>query len=114
MAAQPTPAEAKLWEILEPMGFGRQVVITVCAKNGGRFSYILDFAWPVIVDVPKLCVEVDGGVHNRQKGRDRRRDTRLRGEGITTIRLKNKDVLAHPAECGLVVKVLMDSLRDEA
>lgn len=100
MKAAPTPAETAMWEILEPLGFARQVTITGTTKNGGLWSYILDFAQYEMVSgervLGKLAVEVDGGIHKRQRGRDRRRDTRLRGEGIRTIRVKNKDVLKWP------------------
>jgi very-short-patch-repair endonuclease len=92
MAANPTPAEEAMWKILEPLKFKRQVALDGYTKNGLNWLYILDFYHPVL----KLCVEVDGGIHKRQRGRDRRRDRRLAGEGIKTIRIKNADVLKWP------------------
>ena len=94
MAANPTDAEARLWEILEPLGFRCQEPYEGVTKNLGHWSYILDFFhWG-----HNLCVEVDGSCHRKRKGRDRRRDTRLRGEGITTLRLSNNQVLKKPRE----------------
>ena len=39
---------------------------------------------------------LDGGVHKKKRGRDRRRDTRLATEGIVTVRVSNNEVLKHP------------------
>lgn len=93
MIAEPTDAEALLWTRLEPLGFSRQVPISGHTKNSGEWSYILDFLRSSRKTPGWLCVEVDGGVHSKQKGRDRRRDTRLATMGIRTIRFTNKDVL---------------------
>jgi very-short-patch-repair endonuclease len=91
MTANPTTAEARLWEVLEPLGFERQVPYCGSTKNGGEWSYILDFFhwdhW--------LCIEVDGSIHDKQRGRDRRRDSRLAQEEIKTVRIANYDVLHH-------------------
>jgi very-short-patch-repair endonuclease len=90
MVAAPTGAEERLWTVLEPLGFERQVHVVCWTKNGGRSDYILDFGWP---DPPRLCVEVDGSSHRNKKGRDRRRDNRLRIHGIRTLRFSNNQVL---------------------
>lgn len=91
MMANPTQAESKMWGILEPLGFSRQVVVQGVTKNKLLWTYIVDFYHD------KLClaVECDGGVHKRQKGRDRRRDQRLRGEGIVTLRFANAEIMKH-------------------
>lgn len=94
MAAQPTSAEALLWTRLEPLGFERQVPIAGETKNGGCWNYICDFLCHYRVQ-GWLCVEVDGGVHNRTRGHDRRRDTRLATRNIRTFRVKNRDVLTN-------------------
>ena len=93
MVAEPTEAEALLWTRLEPLGFARQVPMSGFTKNQGEWSYILDFLSRRHGVSGWLCVEVDGGVHSKQKGRDRRRDTRLATIGIKTIRFTNKEVL---------------------
>lgn len=43
MEANPTTAEQRMWEILEPLGFMRQAVIAGNTKNGGLWQYVLDF-----------------------------------------------------------------------
>ncbi len=106
MFSNPTEAESALWAILKPLGFWAQWPIYGTTKNGGKWQYVLDFYH---IDF-KLCVEVDGGVHARTKGRDRRRDTRLTGEGIRTMRFKNKMVLDHPSIVAFKVKFEMDCL----
>lgn len=92
MRENPTLAEAAMWKILEPLGFKRQWEFMTKTKNGLYSLYVLDFFLPEL----KLCVEVDGGVHKRTKGRDRRRDTRLAGEGIRTLRFSNQHVMVDP------------------
>ena len=89
MAANPTKAEDALYDILIPLGFIPQWSVGGSTKNGGAWIYILDFYHAKL----KLCVEVDGGVHARTKGRDRRRDMRLKAEGIVTLRFSNNQVL---------------------
>jgi very-short-patch-repair endonuclease len=90
MRRYPTEAEAALWERLRLIEFWKQQIdIYGQTKNGHEWAYILDFYDPV----NKLCVEVDGLVHKRQRGRDRRRDTRLATIGIRTIRFTNREVL---------------------
>lgn len=91
----PTSAEALLRDELYKLPFWlRQVPITGKTKNGGRWSYVLDFAWfPEGPLIPRLCIEVDGSAHRRTRGRDRRRDTRLATIGIRTIRVSNHEVL---------------------
>jgi very-short-patch-repair endonuclease len=108
MEANPTLAEEAMWKILEPLGFARQYVFTGVTKNGLEWSYILDFAIPLNPDV-MLCVEIDGGIHKRQRGRDRRRDTRLAGEGIKTIRFTNREVLKDPSGIGFKIKFEMEN-----
>lgn len=83
MRCWPTKSERVLARFLEPMGFKAQVVLD------GR---ILDFCH----EVAKLIIEVDGGVHRRQKGRDRRRDRDFTYLGYATLRVRNADVLKYP------------------
>ena len=98
-----------MWEILEPLGFWRQVPIAGMTKNGGTWDYIADFycapSWS-----SKIIVEVDGSSHRRKKGHDRRRDTRLATEGIVTIRFTNRQVLNNGDEVRLRVASVMDRL----
>lgn len=84
-----TPAQRKLWEALEPLGFWLEQPAIATTKNGGAYPHRFDF-WH---EAAKLAVEVDGGYHKRTKGRDRRRDQRFRTAGIVTIRVLNREVL---------------------
>jgi very-short-patch-repair endonuclease len=99
----PTVAEAKLWPLLEPLGFHRQVIACGKTKNGKEWSYILDF----FNSDHMLVVEVDGGYHKKQKGRDRRRDRRLAGEGFKTLRIPNEFVLSCPKCAVTEIQALM-------
>lgn len=83
MKKNPTPAERSLWWQLRNhrlgVEFSRQM----------RFSgYILDFA----CQRHKLCVEVDGGVHDTRKEYDDNRDFVLFRHGWRTLRFKNAEV----------------------
>ena len=92
MRRWPTPAERKLWEMLAPLGFVRQAPV-IASRKGATFPYILDFYHPGA----RLCVEADGGVHERMRGRDRRRDSRLALMDIRTLRFSNGRILEEPA-----------------
>lgn len=72
-------------------------------------NYILDFfCWEL-----KLCIELDGGVHNQDlvATRDARRDGELAKRGIRVVRIENRFVFEQPKATwnfilGEVVKVL--------
>jgi very-short-patch-repair endonuclease len=107
MIDNPTEAEEKLWTLLEPMGFRRQVVIMGFTKNGGKWFYILDFAKLDTLDghiCGGLCIEADGSSHRKRKGRDRRRDSRIAGIGIKTIRFANREILRDPSGIGFKIQ----------
>ncbi len=99
MRIWPTRAEAKLRIDLEPLGFLFQASVNVMA--GRCRGYIMDFFHPDA----KLCVEVDGGVHLKRKGYDRRRDNRLRMAGIKTLRCTNAEVLDKRRYPGVLGKI---------
>ncbi|HEX8693060.1 MAG TPA: DUF559 domain-containing protein [Longimicrobium sp.] len=50
--------------------------------------FILDF----YCHAAKLCVEVDGGIHDLQPERDAERDACLAAAGIKTLRFRNEEV----------------------
>ena len=87
MRQNPTPAEARMWEILKYQVmpkfpghiFRRQYV---------QYGYILDFYCPTL----QLAIEVDGGIHNDRKDYDRRRDSHLYSYGIDVYRFQNSVV----------------------
>jgi very-short-patch-repair endonuclease len=80
-----TPAEEMLWTALRRpqirgVPFRRQHPV-------GRF--ILDFYCPG----KKLCVELDGAIHDEQKERDEERTVALARLNIRVIRFRNEEVL---------------------
>jgi very-short-patch-repair endonuclease len=87
MRHNPTPAEARMWEILKHQVmpkfpnhiFRRQYV---------QYGYILDFYCPTL----RLAIEVDGGIHNNQEGYDRMRERHLSRHRIDVRRVQNSDV----------------------
>ena len=97
-----TPTERTIWHwlrhrYLHGFKFRRQHPI-------GR--YILDFYCPVL----RLCIEVDGGVHDvfAKHLRDEQRTRELERLGITVLRLRTEYVREQPEgawEC-IVAKVL--------
>ena len=48
----------------------------------------------LLMEGEKICIEIDGGYHNRRKWkrRDARRDRLFKSNGYTVIRIKNEDV----------------------
>ena len=80
-----TPAETALWNVLRAwrvygVKFRRQHPV-------GRF--VLDFYCPS----HRLCIEVDGGIHDTQQDRDEARDETLAAAGIGVLRFRNEQVL---------------------
>ena len=55
--------------------------------------YVLDF----YCAKAKLCVEVDGPVHDEQRDSDQRRTAWLAKEGVTVLRFATAEVEARPA-----------------
>ena len=95
MRTNPTKAEAAARELLRPLGFQFQVCVTTPRHRsaGATDGWILDCYHPV----HRLCIELDGGVHAKTKGRDGRRDRALAAIGIRTIRFVNSVVFKSPA-----------------
>ena len=83
MRKNPTPDEAEMWQYLRDgkrqFKFRRQHAI-------GRF--VLDFYCPE----KRLCIEVDGPIHERQRERDAERDAFLAAAGIRVLRVTNLEV----------------------
>jgi len=80
-----TPAEERLWSFLrrkqlDGLRFRRQHPV-------GRF--IVDFFCPS----HRLCVEVDGAVHESQAERDAERTAVLSAAGYRMVRVRNEEVL---------------------
>lgn len=86
----PTKTEEKLWWILRDKNmlgykFRRQHVVR---------GFILDFFCPRI----RLGIEIDGGVHIKQKEYDTTRQKILEGYGIKLLRFKNSEILYNPVK----------------
>jgi very-short-patch-repair endonuclease len=97
-----TPAEALLWEQLRRRRF-----------PGHRFrrqhpmgGYIADFYCHSL----RLVIEVDGAVHDLQKGYDAVRDAWFRAQGYTVLRLSNEKVLG---DLGGVMQLIRDRVEQE-
>jgi very-short-patch-repair endonuclease len=80
-----TPAEDALWEALRRDGldglhFRRQHIID---------RFVLDF----YCAAHKLCIEVDGGVHDQQADYDEHRTAALALHGIRVVRFRNEEIL---------------------
>jgi very-short-patch-repair endonuclease len=80
-----TPAEQILWDALragrlDGLKFRRQHPV-------GRF--VLDF----YCAARRLCIELDGGIHEQQRDRDAARDQELLAHGVRTLRFPNAQVM---------------------
>jgi len=84
---EPTRAEVCLWQALRR----RQL-----AGLKFRFQYpvgrfIADFCCPSL----KLIIEIDGGIHDRQKPYDEARTQQLQAFGYRVLRFSNEEVLTN-------------------
>jgi very-short-patch-repair endonuclease len=88
MRHNPTPAEAKMYEILysEVVPKYPQCIFY---RQSVQFGYTLDFYCPKL----RLGIEVDGYVHDEQKQYDSERDNNLARYGIDVFRFSNDNVL---------------------
>jgi very-short-patch-repair endonuclease len=80
-----TPAELKLWNALQ----NKQLDGLKFRRQHPVGSFILDFWCPA----RKLVIELDGGVHERQKDYDAARTRQLEDYGYQVIRFRNEEVL---------------------
>ena len=79
-----TYAERLLWRVLRDR-----------AVNGLKFrrqhpldGFVIDFFCPEA----RLCVELDGGIHDAQQERDAARTAQLEARGLRVIRFRNDEV----------------------
>ncbi|HEX8320668.1 endonuclease domain-containing protein [Longimicrobium sp.] len=80
-----TPAEDRLWSAIRKdqlagLRFRRQHPVG---------PFILDFYCPRV----RLCVELDGGIHEQQRERDQARTEALATVGVRVIRFRNEEVM---------------------
>jgi ATP-dependent DNA helicase RecG len=96
-----TEAERTFWEL------ARHTFPQVRIINQFQIlEYRLDFYFPD----HWICVEVDGGYHQRREFEDFERDTLLSEVGIDTVRFSNRDVVDDPQ---FVISTLAEALRSK-
>lgn len=93
-----TKSEAKLWDELRSQKlagfkFLRQHPILFRYHNKGRFI-IADF----YCHKAGLIIELDGGIHERQKDYDKARDQLVEMMGLKVIRIKNEEIEKDPSK----------------
>ena len=86
-----TPAEIKLWEVLNAREFNyykfrRQQPFIYLSIQGEKQFFIADF----YCAEKKLIIELDGKIHDFQKDYDSNRDRVLGLLGLKTFRIKNE------------------------
>lgn len=96
-----TPAEWALWLELESWAADGIVFEAQAIVRG----WIVDFYAPEL----RLVVEVDGGIHSAasQYHRDQHRDTILRRDGYSVVRVTNRDVLS-----GYAARLILGEIAD--
>jgi len=80
-----TPAERKLWTHLSR----RQIAATKFSRQMPVGPFICDF----VSRSARLVIELDGGQHGENEGRDRVRTAYIEGMGFRVIRFWNNEVL---------------------
>jgi very-short-patch-repair endonuclease len=85
MRTNPTPAEAKLWQVLRK----RQLINARFRRQHPIPPYIVDFCAPRL----KLVIEVDGGQHLDQAEYDQYRSDYLEEKGYRVLRFWNNQVM---------------------
>jgi len=85
-----TKAEAILWEELKSRKFGGEKFLRqhpiVFEYNGKRRFIVADF----YCHQAKLVIEIDGGIHEKQKDCDKMRDKMVELLGLKVLRIKNE------------------------
>ena len=89
MRHEPTEAESILWEKLRNHQLGEKF---------RRQHVIQDFITDLVCLPRTLIVEVDGGIHQEDKGYDAYRTLHLEAHGFKVIRFSNEDVIKRTDE----------------
>lgn len=97
-----TPAEKKVWELLRNrkfMGlkFRRQHVIE---------GFVVDF----YCHEYKLAIEIDGGIHKRQRVYDELRQIEIEAKDVTFIRVTNEEIESDKTVVLKKIKEVIESL----
>jgi leucyl-tRNA synthetase len=102
MRANPTQAEAALWEMLR----GKKLANYKFRQQHLIADYIVDF----VCLKKKLVIEVDGKIHEDQQEKDQERTLALGDKGYTVIRFKNEEVLGNIDEVLKSIETKLNSL----
>jgi very-short-patch-repair endonuclease len=81
---RPTVSELQLWEYLR----ARRMLGLKFRRQHPLGPFIVDF----VCLKKKIVIELDGPIHNGHEAYDNRRDSWLRSEGHTVIRIKNEEL----------------------
>jgi very-short-patch-repair endonuclease len=103
LRANMTPAERRMWSILRmhrEAGF-------YFRRQHPLAHFIVDFC----CTKAKLCIEVDGGIHDDQRERDSERTAWLESMGYRVLRFANEDVLRAPRAVARRIRQELDSWR---
>ena len=96
-----TTAEELLWSVVR----GQQIKGLPFRRQHPVGRFILDFYCPR----KKLCVELDGGIHDEQQERDAARTEALARLNIRVIRFRNEEVLHDLASVVRRIETALDS-----
>jgi very-short-patch-repair endonuclease len=96
MRFQPTESESLMWNALLSTFMPYRATVHAQEPIG---PYIADF----YIAPCNVVVEVDGGIHDKQREHDRRRDTYMRGKAIRVMRFKDRQVKRNPHACAQYV-----------
>ncbi len=102
MRANPTQAEAALWEMLR----GKKLANYKFRQQHLIADYIVDF----VCLKKKLVIEVDGKIHEDQQEKDQEQTLALGDKGYTVIRFKNEEVLGNIDEVLKSIETKLNSL----
>lgn len=83
-----TAAEGTLWRALK----GRQCGGWKFRRQQSIGAYIMDFYCPEL----RLCIELDGSVHDYRYDYDEQRTAFLSAQGISVMRFRNEQVFCNP------------------
>jgi very-short-patch-repair endonuclease len=103
LRANMTPAEKEMWELLRKhrqagFYFRRQHPLA---------RFVVDFC----CTKAKLCVEIDGGVHDAQRERGQERTAWLASMGYRVLRFTNDEVLSAPRLVARRIREELESSR---
>jgi len=91
MRNNPTPAEERMWEILNTKVIAKYPKHRFLPQHV-LFGYILDFYCPTL----RICIEMDGEIHDYRKDYDEIRDKNLKRNAIVVFHFQNKEVFKTP------------------